>query len=165
MRRPIVPRLDAWIAGLFDADNLDATCEALAMAAWSSDDDGEAGSKAARRKLADCDQRLAKYRQALDAGADAAVVAGWMAEVQGERLVAETELGRGRSREAKLTKERRRATRQELGDIAAVLADGRPEVTRREVYEELGVSVRLRPDRRRRTAGVRVQQVSVGGGT
>ena len=88
----IVPKLDAWLAQLFDETNLDSTCEALAMAG-SADDEAEARAEAARRKIADCDQRLAKYRQVLDAGADAAVVAGWMAEVQGERLRAESDLG------------------------------------------------------------------------
>jgi hypothetical protein len=33
-----------------------------------------ARAEAARRKLADCDGRLAKYRNALEAGADAAIV-------------------------------------------------------------------------------------------
>jgi len=52
------------------------------------DEAAEARAEAARRKIVDCDSRLAKYRQRLDAGADAAVVATWMAEVQGERLIA-----------------------------------------------------------------------------
>jgi hypothetical protein len=48
--------------------------------------------EAAEHKLADCDNRLSQYRKALDSGADAAVVAGWMIEVQGERLRAEKQL-------------------------------------------------------------------------
>jgi site-specific DNA recombinase len=81
----IVSKLDEWIATLFDPANLDATCEALAMAGGANEVD-HARIEAAERKIADCDSRLVKYRAALDAGADAAVVAGWMAEVQGERL-------------------------------------------------------------------------------
>ena len=42
--------------------------------------------------MKNCDQRLTNYRQALEAGAEATVVAGWMAEVQGERLQAEAGL-------------------------------------------------------------------------
>lgn len=53
-------------------------------------------AEAAVRKLADCDERLGKYRAALDAGADAKVVAGWMAEVQAEKLWAEQELVRSK---------------------------------------------------------------------
>jgi hypothetical protein len=73
----MVPRLDSWIAELFDEANLETTCEALAMIG-EADDESEARAETARRKIADCDQRLAKYRQTLDAGADATVVAGWM---------------------------------------------------------------------------------------
>jgi len=78
----IVPKLDEWLAQLFDDAHLDETCEALAMAS-DGDEAAEARSEAARRKIADCDHRLAKYRQVLDAGAEASVVAAWMAEVQG----------------------------------------------------------------------------------
>lgn len=88
----IVSKLDEWIATLFDPANLDATCEALAMAGGANEVD-HARIEAAERKIADCDSRLLKYRAALDAGADAVVVAGWMAEVQGERLRAEQEIG------------------------------------------------------------------------
>ena len=89
----ITSRLDEWIVELFDDDNLDETCKALEMASGPNDE-AEARAEAARRKIADCDKRLAKYRQTLDAdGALAATVAGWMAEVQGERLRAEQELG------------------------------------------------------------------------
>ena len=40
---------------------------------------------AARKKLVDCDDRLDKYRAALDSGADPVVVAGWLDEVRAER--------------------------------------------------------------------------------
>ncbi|TWJ21171.1 hypothetical protein [Micromonospora endolithica] len=39
--------------------------------------------------LAECDAKLFRYRAALDAGADPAVVAGWIAETQAERKRAE----------------------------------------------------------------------------
>jgi hypothetical protein len=55
----IVPRLDAWIATPFDEANLDATCEALATADAAADDESEVRAEAARRKIADCDRRLA----------------------------------------------------------------------------------------------------------
>ncbi len=91
----MVPALDEWIASVFDPSNLDATCEALAAAQGPADQD-VARAEAAVRKLEDCDERLAKYRAALDAGAEATVVAGWMAEVQGEKLTAEQGLVRSK---------------------------------------------------------------------
>ncbi len=141
----IVPRLDAWIAELFDETNLDATCEALAMAG-GPDDGAEARAEAARRKLVDCDERLAKYRDALEAGADARIVASWMAEVQGERLRAEAELGASLPG-GKLKKEQIRALVLELRDIVKVLSTADPGL-KREVYRELGVRVGYDPHRR-----------------
>ena len=141
----IVPRLDAWIAELFDETNLDQTCQALAMAG-DPDDAAEARAEAARRKIADCDARLAKYRQALDAGADATVVASWMAEVQGDRLRAEQELGAALPGE-KLTKEQVRKLVLQLRDIAKVLATADPKL-KAEVDAELGVRVTYDPHRR-----------------
>ena len=70
---------------MFDPDHLDATCEALA-AASEPDEPAAARREGAQRKVADCDARLGRYRAALEAGADPVVVAGWMAEVKGERL-------------------------------------------------------------------------------
>jgi hypothetical protein len=87
----IVPKLDAWIATMFDPTNLDATCDALAMA-QEVDDAAIARAAAARRKIADCDDRLSKYRNALEAGADAAIVGGWIAEVRAERERAEADI-------------------------------------------------------------------------
>ncbi|HVA04763.1 MAG TPA: recombinase family protein [Acidimicrobiales bacterium] len=134
----VVPKLDAWLAELFDPANLDATCEALAMAG-DVDEAAEARMEAARRKVADCDSRLAKYRAALDAGADATIVAGWMAEVQGERLRAEIDLGEAVPGE-QMTKEQVRTLVLALHDIASVLATADPKL-KAEVYAELGVSV------------------------
>jgi hypothetical protein len=47
----IVPKLDEWLAGLFDPANLDATCETLAMAGL--DEVAEARAEAARRRITD----------------------------------------------------------------------------------------------------------------
>jgi site-specific DNA recombinase len=79
----VMPTLDARLAPLFDPENLDETCAQLAAASGPTDAD-EVGVEAARRKLEDCDDRLGKYRAALDNGADPTIVATWIAEVQGE---------------------------------------------------------------------------------
>jgi site-specific DNA recombinase len=159
----IVPPLDSWIAGLFDPANLDATYEALAMAG-SADDAGEARREAARRKMADCDQRLAKDRKVLDAGADPAVVAGWMAEVQGERLRDERELQAATPGE-RLSKAEIRRPVLALWDIASVLATADPK-DKAEIYRELDVQVAYDPAKRlvSVTAGP-CTTARVGGGT
>ena len=87
----IVPKLDEWIATLFAPENLDETCQALAEAGGAADAD-HARIEAVRRKLADCDRRPSGYQKTLDAGADPVIVAGWISQVQGERLWAERDL-------------------------------------------------------------------------
>jgi hypothetical protein len=87
----ITAELDKWLAQLFNPVNLDQTVGQLLTASMSDDVD-DAKVEVARRKLAACNDRLKKYRAALDSGADPVVVAGWMSEVQGERLAAEAVL-------------------------------------------------------------------------
>jgi site-specific DNA recombinase len=141
----ILPKLDAWLTGLFDEAHLDSSCEALAMAG-QVDDGAEARAEAARRAIADCDDRLAKYRKALDAGADAVVVASWMAEVHGERLRAEAALGTTVPAE-QMTKSQIREMGLALRDLTAPLAKADPKL-RAEVYAELGVNVVYDHERR-----------------
>ena len=79
------------VLGVFDSKNLDAAVAALS-AAQAPDDGAIARAEAAHRALADCGTRLAKYRAALESGADPAVFAGWIKEVEGDHLSAEREL-------------------------------------------------------------------------
>ena len=51
-------------------------------------------AQATGSKISDSDRRVVKCRAALDAGAEPAVVAGRMAQVQGDRLRTEAELTR-----------------------------------------------------------------------
>lgn len=79
----IVPKVDAWLMETFTEANLE---QLVAAAATGIGNDAIAArAEAARRTLADCDRRLTKYRAALDAGADPAIVAAWMGEVSGDR--------------------------------------------------------------------------------
>ena len=162
----IVPKLDDWLATLFDPENLDETCEALAAAGGETDVD-HARIEAAQRKLADCDTRLVKYRAALDAGADPTIVAGWMSEVQGERLRAEREIDLAQP-SGQFTAQQIRDLVAALGDITAALADADPKL-KAQLYEELGISVVYDPARHVAHIESRPANpwatVSVGGGT
>jgi hypothetical protein len=65
----ITPSIDQWLAQLFDDDHIDDTCAALEAAnAQQREDDSHL--IAARRTLKARDGKLAKYRQALEAGTD-----------------------------------------------------------------------------------------------
>jgi hypothetical protein len=81
----VVRELDPWIARVFDLENVGETCDLLTAASAAGDVD-EASREAARRKLDDCDTRLAGYRSALESGANPSIVAKWITEVQGDRI-------------------------------------------------------------------------------
>ena len=139
---PIVIALDEWLARLFDPDNLEATWEQLAAASGPAEADA-ARIDAATRQLADCDARLAKYRTALETGADPTVVATWIAEVQGERLAADRILAEARP--TTTTPAEIRALVERMGDLTEVLASADPQL-KTELYGDLGVRLTYRPD-------------------
>ena len=144
---------------------LDAAYEALGAASGATEVD-HARIDAANRKLADCDERLAKYRKARDAGADPMVVVGWMSEVQGERLRAEAEI-RAAQPASQVTKRQIRELVMSLQGIAEALSDADPKL-KAQVYEELGISVTYDPVRHVARLESRPESpwatVSVGGG-
>ena len=85
----VTPHLDAWILSVFGPKNLDARVAALAAAQSPG---ANVLAEAARRAVADCDTRLAKYRSTLEAGADPIVVVGWIKEVEADPLAPQREL-------------------------------------------------------------------------
>lgn len=78
--------------GLFTHDSIDESCAAIA-ASFEPDPATQAGA-VATRKVKECDAKLEKYRQALEAGTDAAIVGGWIEEIKLERRSAEFQLRR-----------------------------------------------------------------------
>jgi hypothetical protein len=142
----IVPPLDDWIARIFEPDRLKETCRALAEAQEAPvvDDDH---AVTARQVLVDCDARLARYREALEAGSDPAVVARWISEVQAERRAAEEKL-RQRRPAAALTEDDISAMVKSLGDLVGVLGAAEP-VKKAALYESLGLALKYEPSKRR----------------
>ena len=137
----VVPALDEWLARLFYPAHLEETCAQLAGAYEQHEDTARA--EQARQTIADCDRRLAQYRSALDAGADAATVAGWMTEVTAERNRADRAL-RAASPDEAPTATQLRDLIEGLGDMVAVLANTNP-ARRTELYEALGLRLTWHP--------------------
>jgi site-specific DNA recombinase len=149
----ITSALDAWLAEVFDKDHLDATCETLSSASATRDDAEVARLEAARRAVDDCERRLAKYRAALDAGADPVVVAGWMAEVQGERLAAKAVLDAHEQTSDALTVDQVRELVSETADVLAMLGNADPS-TKAQIYADLGIQITYDPRVSRATVAV-----------
>jgi site-specific DNA recombinase len=100
----IVPTLDRWLLRAFSPTALPQTVQAMVDAQDESrDDDLHARVAEAKRVIADCDQRLARYRAALEAGTDPALIALWTAEVNAARAAAETQLRRATHTRTRMT--------------------------------------------------------------
>ena len=141
----ILPGLDRWLAQLFDHQHLEATCQTLAATTAPSTPTA-AAAEASRRTIRDCDQRLARYRAALDAGADPALVAAWIAETQAERATAEQAHAATRPAPA-MTPAEVRTLIKGLPDIVQMLADTPPH-DKAQLYEAFGLELTYHPDRR-----------------
>jgi hypothetical protein len=162
----LLPSLDEWLLSVFDPKNLAVAVAALS-AAQSPDDTATARAEAARRAVKDCDGRLAKYRSALEAGADPVVVAGWMSEVQADRLAAERELASTGTIAQPLSEAEIRALVASQRQILKSLSRATPE-QRATIYgQTMGLQVTYNP----RDASIEIEarpactQVCVGGGT
>jgi hypothetical protein len=115
-------------------------------------------------QIHDCDRRLGQYQAVLDEGADAKVVARWMAQVHRERANLQTQLGHTIPG-GKLTSSQVRALVDALRDIVAVLADADPQ-DKADLYGELGVNLTYHPEGRVSVAmHPRGINVRVGGAT
>ncbi len=148
---------------MFDPDRIDDTCVALA-AAREPDPGTDARQDANRKKLKDCDARLATYRAALEAGTDPALVGKWIAEVQAERSSAERALDQA-TQGQRLTKEEVRGLVAALGDTVSALRRADP-VDKADAYRELGISLTFHPEGcPGRGPTPRVLRSGVGGGT
>jgi hypothetical protein len=83
----VLPRLDAWLGVILDPATVDATVAALA--AVDHDNTTRTEIERCQRALADCEQRLARYRAALEAGTDPTIIAQWTSQVQAEQARAQ----------------------------------------------------------------------------
>jgi hypothetical protein len=133
----IVTAVDGWLGGLFHPEHLDRTIDDLYEASLEPGD--VAARHAAREGLRHCDERLAKYRAALEAGADPSVVASWIAEVQAERTRHQTAVGR-LDGQPRMTRTQIASVARELGELTRVLRQADPG-DRAEVYAQLGLAL------------------------
>ena len=108
----------------------------------------------------------AKYRSALEAGAAPAVAAGWMNEVEAERMAAELDLGQTATHQPHTTGEIR-ALVAGVRDGLDMLAAANPEA-KQTVYQHMGIKLTYQPDRNVVEVESRPSactQIGVGGGT
>ena len=158
----LLPHVDEWLATVFGEEHLDETCEALASAAELVT---VVDTSAAEATLRDCDTKLARYRAALDAGTDVAVVAGWIKQVTADRNAAAARIAAVKQSTAvAVTADEIRAELDRLGGLLPLLHVSDPKLKAR-FYEEVGLSGVYDPRVRVVDIEVRVLNDRVGGGT
>ncbi len=141
----LTPAIDGWLAQLFDDDNIDQTCATL-QDGFGPDPAEQNRLTAARKRLAECDDKLAKYRQALEAGTDPTIVAEWITEVKLARKAAEIAL-RPKTSNGRLTSAEIKDLVGQLKGIVAILATAEP-ADRKAVYSALNLAVVYHDDGR-----------------
>jgi site-specific DNA recombinase len=142
----LVPTLDRWLLRAFTPSRLPATIAALTDA---QDDHHDAALLArateARRVIADCDQRLARYRAALEAGTDPKLVAQWTTEVTTTRAAAQAQLRNATGgKPTRMTPDEINTLIASLGNLLTVLRDADP-ADKAEIYRGLGLRLTYQP--------------------
>lgn len=141
----VLGTIDGWIASIFDPKNLDATAAALA-AGNKIDETTILREEVAKKRLKDADQKLAQYRKAIESGADAKIVAGWMKEVTAQKALAELEL-ESLPRPQHMTPAQVKRLVLSLKGIPKVLMKADPKI-KAELYSQLGMTLTYHPERR-----------------
>jgi hypothetical protein len=102
----------------FSPINLRTTLQAMADA--QHDDADQHRVVAAREKINTCQTKLDRYRAALDAGTDPALVQQWITQVQAKKAVAEADIRRITGRRT-MTPEEINTVVEAMAGIATIL--------------------------------------------
>lgn len=150
----LLPHLDSWLSRKFDPIALASTVRELEEAAQP--DPATRDEEAAQREIADCDAELRQHRAALEAGADPALITGWMKETQAKRALAEARLSRPGRR--CMTREETTTLVRTIGDLMQVIKDADP-AGKAEIYSQLGLTLAYHQNEKRVEAEARPAQV------
>jgi site-specific DNA recombinase len=137
----VLSPLDRWLSQVLAPSRIQHTVEQ--MTASQEAYDHSSAAERARATIADCTTKLARYRAALDAGADPSVVTGWIADTQAEQIKAQAELRR-RTGTVRMTREEIRAIVDSLASLRTVLRDAAP-ADKAEIYRHLDLRLTFQP--------------------
>ena len=137
----IVELVDPWIHRAFSASNLRSTLQAMADAQHNDADHHRI--IAAREKIATCHTKLGRYRAALDAGTDPAVVQQWITQVQAEKAIAEADLRQLTGRPT-MSPEEINTVVEALSGMTHILRSADP-IDKTDIYRQLGLTLTYEP--------------------
>jgi site-specific DNA recombinase len=142
----IIGQVDSWLAREFAPHRLTGTLRDL-VAAQRHETARAGDDEEAAREIAECDRKLASYRAALDAGANPATVAVWIAETEAEKASYALARRRPATARPRMTETEIKSIVEKLADIARVLADADP-ADKAEIFRQLGLKLTYHPGRR-----------------
>jgi site-specific DNA recombinase len=138
----VLPELDRWLARAFAPPLIEATIAQMAAAQERPRSEQQAIDEA-QETIRACDAKMARYRAALDAGADPAEVTQWINDAKAERVRAEAAL-RGTRTPARMTKEEIKTIVEHFASVAAVIRDADP-ADKAEIYRQLNLVLTYQP--------------------
>jgi hypothetical protein len=138
----LLPHVDAWLCELFTAERIEATATEIVNAdSLSHREDPEITR--ARATLADCERKLSKHLDGLEAGIPADVIAARIAATQREKSAAESVLAIASPAPQPLRLDQVVETLTALRELPELL-DRIEQADRAELYQALGLTVRYR---------------------
>ncbi len=141
----VLPELDTWLARALKPARLPGTIEALVT---SQPEDLSPEAAGLRDEIAQCEQRLAQYRAALDAGGDPAVVGQWITETQAKKLAVSMRLraltGAPDAAQRCLSRDEVATPVNVINDTMSVLRNADP-ADKAELYTKLGLRLTYNP--------------------
>lgn len=137
----ILPHVDRWLCRAFAPHRVAQTIDD--MYADQPDRGHDAKTEVARRKIAEVETKLARYRAAIEAGGDPAEIGQWINEAKAERVKAEAEL-RMSKRSVRMSRSEIAALVTEIGDMARAITEA-PAELKNETYRRMGLRLTYHP--------------------
>jgi len=97
-----------------------------------------------RQTIADADDKINRYRAALDAGGDPALIAGWISETTAIRKTAQGRLGLTEAPPHRMTDDQISAIADAFASLLDLLRDADPR-DKAELYARIGLQMTYRP--------------------
>lgn len=159
----LLPALDAWIARTFAPGQLKCTLQALHQAQSVTTPAPDPALEVARRTLADCDRRIDRYRAAIDAGTNPALVTEWINKATADRNAAQRQIAAAATaaptaRPRPLTEEQIAQIIKDLGNLTDRLQQAAPE-RKAPLYAAFGLSLTYDHSKRAVTVESRPESV------
>jgi site-specific DNA recombinase len=139
----VIGPIEDWLTTAFSPARIkQAIDRAIAQAADQEQDT----TLALRKQLNACDRKLARYRDALDAGADPVEVTGWINQVTQERQRVEAELKIASQSRTRKTASRAEITQllERTGELIQAVHKASP-FEKLELFQEIGLSMTYHP--------------------